>query len=260
MADASKPEWPFDRDPEVERFDGLSLDELLGEQDALERAWSRYGHVFDDADFVEWRELHRRIVELRGAPMSDQDWTPAFPGQRPPFRPVHGAYSTALEHSPRVLELVGEFRAQAPWLMPADELGLRLLALAVARLERSSKVTLDPPTEEAGGLDDWATRVKATSTLRRDERGWLRDAARLAHEFGLTPAGRVAIEERERSVVAIEEAQRAFSLLVAAAGRYVAQELRAEFIASLAAAEVTLGLSAAALVEGEIVDEGEEPA
>lgn len=196
------------------------------------------------------------------------DWTPAFEGQRRPrqagdpaaFKPgndlavKHGAYSTALQSSPRVLELVEEQRTVAPWLQPADELALRLLAVAVARIERATSVTLATP-EEGDDVEEWATRVTATTSLSKDERGWLNTAAKLAHELGLTPAGRAVIEERERSVLAVEEAQRAFTVLFAAAGRFVAQELRAEFLSAIAEAEATLQLSADSIIEGEVVDE-----
>jgi hypothetical protein len=191
---------------------------------------------------------------------------PAFEGQRPPFEPgnqvsvgnrggmSHGAYSSALSSSPRVLEIADEQRAVAPWLRPEHELALRLLGLAVARLERSSTVTLAPP-EEGDDVEEWATRVKATTTLSRDERGWLAQATRLAHELGLTPAGQAAIEERERTVIFVAEAQELFTALFTAAAAFVPAEVRAAFLEAVDQAAASVPISRPALEAGQpIVD------
>lgn len=199
------------------------------------------------------------------------DWTPAFPGQRPPrkagdpaaFKPGndlavrHGAYSSALSSSPRVLEIADEQRAVAPWLQPADELALRLLGLAVARLERSSSVTLAPP-EEGDDVEEWSTRVKATTTLSRDERGWLSQATRLAHELGLTPEGRAEIEERERTMIVVTEAQELFTALFSAAAAFIPAELRAAFLERVDEARGALPIERP-VIEAGSSSAGEEP-
>jgi hypothetical protein len=167
----------------------------------------------------------------------------------------HGAYSSALDRHPRVLELAGEARAVVPWLQPADEHALRLWAMAVVRLELLAHVLLPPLEDDSDAIEEWARKVEASPTTSRDARGWHAQAMRLGDQLGLTPAGRATIEERERSVLAIEEAQGAFAVLFAAAGRFVAQELRAEFLAAIEDAVAALQLSPAEIVEGEVVDE-----
>jgi hypothetical protein len=168
----------------------------------------------------------------------DHNWTPAFPGQRPPrragdpasFKPGnelakrHGAYSSALDRHPRVLELAEQARATAPWLTPADESALRLWAMAVVRLELLAHVLLPPLEEDPAAIEEWARKVEASPTTSRDARGWHANAMRLGDQLGLTPAGRAAIEDRERTVVSAFEVKDVFTALFLAAAEFVADE------------------------------------
>lgn len=228
----------------------------------------------------------RRIVEERaqraqesavppaGEPEPEASLTPAAEaasveelassGRRPPFAPgnaaavTHGAYSSVLANAPRVLELADEQRAAAPWLSPADEAALRIFALGVARLELMSVVVLASPGEEGADVEAWAARVERNVRLSQDARGWLRETVRLAHELGLTPPGRAAMEERDRTVLLITDVQ---PVLVAFARIAVMQsppELRSETQRLLeAAASGLVALEPPVVVEGVVVDEGE---
>ncbi|SRR6266508_3152416 len=113
--------------------------------------------------------------------MSAGDWTPAFPGQRPPFQKGndvalrHGAYAD-VKLGPRVAELADEIRPFVPGYAPGDEIGLRVLCLALARLEASAAV--DSPDARR---------------LREDERGWVNAVRRYLADLGLTPTSRAAL-------------------------------------------------------------------
>ena len=113
--------------------------------------------------------------------MSAGDWTPAFPGQRPPFEPgnvlavKHGAYAT-VALGPRVEELADTIRPFVPGYAPGDEIALRILCLALARMEASS--TVDSPD---------------LKRLREDEKGWANTVRRYLADLGLTPTSRASL-------------------------------------------------------------------
>jgi hypothetical protein len=189
------------------------------------------------------------------------EWTPAFPGQRPPFErgnslPVtHGAYSSVLKSAPRVREIADEQRAVAPHLQPADEAMLQVFALGIARLELMSAVVLAAPGEEGADVEEWAERVERNVRLSADARGWMRETVRLAYQLGLTPAGRAEIEERERTVIFVEEAQELFTALFAAAAAFIPAELREAFLEKVDEARRALPIERPALEAGPPVDE-----
>jgi hypothetical protein len=85
-------------------------------------------------------------------------WTPAFEGQRPPFEPKHGAHAD-VRLGPRVVELVEQIVELVPVYPPADEIAVRLLCLALARLEAAE----DALAKAAPGDLD---RLAATSRAR----------------------------------------------------------------------------------------------
>lgn len=125
--------------------------------------------------------------------LPEGQWAPAFPGQRPPFKPGndagvrfrpgntagvhHGAYAT-VQLGPRVAELADEIRDLIPGYSPADEVALRVLCLALARLEQSS-----------AAIDD-DTPAADLARLRQDERGWANTIRRYLADLGLTPVAR----------------------------------------------------------------------
>lgn len=200
-----------------------------------------------------------------------EEWVPAFEGQRPPreagdpaaFKPgnelavKHGAYSSVLDRHPRVLELAAEARSLAPWLQPADEHALRLWAMAVVRLELLAHVLLPPLKEGPEALEEWARKVESSPTTSRDARGWHANAMRLGDQLGLTPAGRAAIEERERTVIVVAEAQELFSALFTAAAGFIPLELRPAFLARVDEASAALPIERPALEAGSPVDQAE---
>ncbi len=122
---------------------------------------------------------------IRKLPDGTQAWEPAFPGQRPPLQPghtlslKHGARAT-VSLGPRVEELADLIRPLVPGYSESDEIALRLLCLALARLEKSSAALAElGPVEMA--------------RLRDDERGWANTTRRILTDLGLTPSGRAAL-------------------------------------------------------------------
>jgi hypothetical protein len=103
-------------------------------------------------------------------------WTPAFPGQRPPFELRHGAYAT-VRLGPRVAELADEIRELVPSYGPSDEPALRLLCLCLARLERAEEALETAKPEDFG-------------RLRQDALGWANAARRLLNDLAMTPTAR----------------------------------------------------------------------
>lgn len=91
----------------------------------------------------------------------------------------HGAYAV-VALGPRVEELADQIRELVPAYSPSDEITIRLLCLALARLERSSDVTGEVPIEELG-------------RLRENERGWTNTARRLLNDLGMTPTARAGL-------------------------------------------------------------------
>lgn len=181
----------------------------------------------------------------------DQEWTPAFPGQRPPFEPgnkvalgnrgpmTHGAYSSVLASSPLVLQLCEELRAKAPWLTPADDLMLEVFATGVLQFAAVSRIRL-PAVADAGDLDAWS--VEVTATLSRDQRGSFRDVMKAGDALGLTPAGRAAMEECAQTVMLVADVQAIVTAVFTEAGRFVPAERREEFLDAFQTAKDQLAL------------------
>jgi hypothetical protein len=130
----------------------------------------------------------------------DGNWTPAFPGQLPPFTPghdlavQHGAYVSPLKLSERSQEIADSVRPYLPAYTPAMEPTLGSYALCLTRIERGAAALEEVELEtELGreykrkGEDDllW--------NLRSDVRAWIRLAAKLAAELGITPASSARI-------------------------------------------------------------------
>lgn len=88
----------------------------------------------------------------------------------------HGSYSS-IALGPRSAELADELREVVPAFDVCDEVALRVLCLALARLERA-----------AAALEDAGPRQLAR--LEADARGWSNSVARLADAFGMTPTAR----------------------------------------------------------------------
>ncbi|WP_142026825.1 P27 family phage terminase small subunit [Blastococcus colisei] len=130
--------------------------------------------------------------------MSEQEWTPAFPGQRPPFQPGHdlstrhGAYSPR-RVDPLATELVALVDADpaVAWLTAADRPALWAWARAEAQvqllteyLERAGEAAADG----VGDLDNDAVK-SAYLLLHRAEARALSGRARL----GLDPLSRARL-------------------------------------------------------------------
>jgi hypothetical protein len=118
---------------------------------------------------------------------------------RPPFESgnqiarTHGAYAT-VALGPRVAELADEIRPHIPAYQEGDEIALRILCLALARLEASADAL-----GEAEGSD--------LQRLRQDERGWSNTVRRYLADLGLTPTSRATLGlnvTRARGALAVE--------------------------------------------------------
>jgi hypothetical protein len=114
------------------------------------------------------------------------DWTPEFPGQRPPFEPgndlavKHGAYAV-VKLGPRVETLAELIRdLVGPLYRDSDELAVRTLALTLARIEAAATAL-----EEATGGE--------LTSLEGHMRGWVNTQRRLLNDLGLTPAARAKL-------------------------------------------------------------------
>ena len=129
-----------------------------------------------------------------------------FPGQRPPFelghalRLTHGAYAD-VRLGERVAELADEVRPLVPGYSEADEVAVRILCLALARLEASSAALQGASTDEL-------------ARLRSDERGWANTVRRYLNDLGLTPTARarlglVAVRAKGEAVAVYLQAKRA---------------------------------------------------
>lgn len=126
--------------------------------------------------------------------MSEQDWTPAFEGQRPPFEQghdlstKHGAYAD-LQLGPRVDELVHEYTTLVPAYRPSDQVMVRLLAVSLARIERAMLALEHAAAGDLGRLES-------------DLRGWVNTSRRIASDLAMSPTARarlgvdVAVVER----------------------------------------------------------------
>jgi hypothetical protein len=91
----------------------------------------------------------------------------------------HGACA-AVQLGPRVAELADSIRELVPCYSPSDEIALRLLCVALARLERSSDAVGEASPVEL-------------KRLREDERGWTNTARRLLADLGMTPTSRAGL-------------------------------------------------------------------
>lgn len=117
--------------------------------------------------------------------MNDATPTPARRYTWPPFEEGnqaavrHGAYAT-VALGPRVDELAELLRESVPAYSPSDEVAVRLLGLALARLEA------------AGTAIEGATPGDL-ARLRADERGWVNTARRLLGDLGMTPTSRARL-------------------------------------------------------------------
>jgi hypothetical protein len=125
--------------------------------------------------------------------------------QRPPFEPgndaalKHGAYAT-VQLGERVDVLADSIRDLVPSYRAADEIAVRMLCLALARLERS-----------AGAIDS-TTDPTELGRLRSDERGWANTVRRYLNDLGLSPMSRaklrldVAVTQRVLTLTGLADA------------------------------------------------------
>ncbi len=94
----------------------------------------------------------------------------------------HGAYAV-IHLGPRVDTIADELREHVPAFAPSDEVALRLLALALARLEACG------PAITAAAAADPADQKR----LRRNERSWANAARNMLGDLGMTPSSRVRL-------------------------------------------------------------------
>jgi hypothetical protein len=118
------------------------------------------------------------------------EWTPAFPGQRPPFERgnqvglTHGAQSM-IRLAPRAAELADDLRAIVPAASVSDEPTIRLAALVLARIEAANAYLAEHGIFLDGGPE--------IQPVIRSLTGWENSAARLLDRLGCTPTSRAAL-------------------------------------------------------------------
>lgn len=134
-------------------------------------------------------ELERpAALDPRSGVDESGEWTPAFPGQRPPFRPTHGVFSK-MTLEPRAAEIASEIRAVLDEELGAatsrlDDTMVGLLATTLAQIEACvadfAQRGLIRPDGSASPL------VKHIGTM-------LNTAGRFAAQLGMSPTSRAAL-------------------------------------------------------------------
>jgi hypothetical protein len=106
----------------------------------------------------------------------------------------HGAYSS-LELRARSLDFCGEIRDALPLYSPADEPAVRMLAMALARLERANLALeeVDEVLAARPGGGYFSEKGERLDALRRDMRAWMGTAMKLCGELGMTPSSRARL-------------------------------------------------------------------
>ena len=145
-----------------------------------------------------------------------ESWTPAFPGQRPPFEPgntvsvKHGARSV-VQLRPRAEEIRAQLVEAAPVAEAADGAQFDIAAGLLAHAERALLILegsqrLEIEAINAGAPMDVAERQNL-ARLSADTRGWLNSAMRALDRLGMNPTARarlgldLASARRELSVI-----------------------------------------------------------
>ncbi len=99
-----------------------------------------------------------------------------------------------LLRDPRVAEIAAETRSSMPWYMPADEPTVLLFSCTLTRVERAYAAIERVDAATAQPLSEYVSeRAPQLAELRRDLRGWIRLAASLANDLGLSPRSRLAM-------------------------------------------------------------------
>jgi hypothetical protein len=117
------------------------------------------------------------------------EWTPAFPGQRPPFPVKHGVFSK-LRIGQRAEELAADYRERldarlGPATCELDEPMIQLLAVAMAQVEAASTHLLEHGLVTVDG---------GPSPLLKHIGTMLNTAARIADRLGMDPPARAALK------------------------------------------------------------------
>ncbi len=113
------------------------------------------------------------------------EWTPAFPGQRPPFPTKHGAYATG-KLAPRAAEIADAIRELVPASSSSDGPAIEVLARIVARIEVVDVWLEENGIFRAGGKGDPQPILKMLSV-------WENSALRTMAALGMTPTSRAQL-------------------------------------------------------------------
>jgi hypothetical protein len=130
----------------------------------------------------------------------DGTWIPQHPKQRPPLQPghdlsvQHGAYVSPLKLGERTQEIADSVRPYLPTYSPAVEPTLGSYALCLVRIERGAAALEEVELETELGVEyKRKGEDDLLFNLRSDVRAWIRLAAKLAAELGITPASSARI-------------------------------------------------------------------
>jgi DNA-binding SARP family transcriptional activator len=126
------------------------------------------------------------------------EWSPAFPGQRPPLRPGnevsvrHGAYAV-LRLQPRAEEVRDEIAGLVPFASDADGAILDLLSITLAQVERAGIVLAYEQSQSARSVENGEEPSPRLDRLAADTRAWVNTAAKLLDQLGMSPTARVRL-------------------------------------------------------------------
>lgn len=126
------------------------------------------------------------------------DWTPVFPGQRPPFERGHDlsvrheAYSR-LRLQPRAETLRDELAGLVPFGCEADLPLLDLVSFTLAQVERAALVLALEQERLMRAVDAGEDAPQRLDRLAADSRAWVKTAARLLDALGLSPTSRARL-------------------------------------------------------------------
>jgi hypothetical protein len=126
------------------------------------------------------------------------NWTPEFPGQRPPFgvgndaAVKHAAYAAPVKFGSRPQEVADAVRPYVVGFHPGMESVLQSYGLVLCRVERAARALEE--ADEGGRVAVYAGREDPHLLgLQTHLRHWLRLSVAMASELGLTPSASARI-------------------------------------------------------------------
>jgi hypothetical protein len=153
------------------------------------------------------------LAEVLGV---ERGWVYEHAAERNDAAVQHGAYGV-LALGPRAAVIADWLRRCGDHLTAQDEPAVETLGLLLAQAERAAGVLgeVDEVVKRGDGdaVDEWLGRLEARGRLSQDSRRWIDSARRLLHELGLTPSGRVELQQQLHLHVHVSELRPAFEAI-----------------------------------------------